>query len=1366
MAHVNGYAYYDINANGFLSRREPLPLSQYEVFTLRAIAGTSKVQALVKAASSVFEQYVIIDTALDSIEPINGSRFGYAKVAANATSLFGYDEQGGRLYAFARNPNGNQFDPASAATYNVVGAYYLDSPVRDLVANGSQLFVSTASGVIRFTIDSDSSLFDRTTVVSGDAGRVEVMSGTAGFAAVVDGTVKAYDANGANPRPVFAGANGNFVDSAMVGNRIYAVSATDNGLYVIDKTSLALVTRIDLSETPKSLVFAADAGSLYVSTATGVLTFSVAADGSLGAPTRIAADIGVIDGSVTLGSQRLFATSTGIWSFTVSGSNLSDGKRLVAGTATALRTAVGQSGFAARIDGSDIVFAANGTFVRTVTTVSDSAVNQVASAGGGRTIVFQASSQTLLTLDANGLVVGIRTAPADVRDLAITADGTTLYVATGTGIVRYSIAGNGNLSNRVNLINGAVTRVEALAGQTGFAAVVDGVARAYTADGTFDRRVNGAFQGEFYKVEGSGTDLYAVMGTGNRLVRVAADGSSTTISTIGGAIADLASYAGGILYADDFGIGYVQQFNTFGFIQRAVTGVRAIITDPARQSYAAVTDRQVFVLQPFVNAVLKSFDTTAASAGVVVGNPQVGATVNGLAVLDLSGNLVRTIDATVRIGDAVDMAGSLSGFTNYGAGHVVRSATGVTYQVAGGTIRVIGSAGAVSQVLTNGQLGIDGILKPRDAVLSANGAFLVVAGEDAQARDTIVAFEVLADGRLGRFDITRDGADAIEGIRGVTRLEAIAGNQIRVATLIGTNGLLGGLAVLQLPERLPDAADATVRFEGIEALSVRSTGNATDNVTVSARPIGVATLSIETGAGADAVTVLEDAPSTIIDTGDGNDTVKWIDQTTNGGSTIVRLGAGNDRIVITRDGGGLIVEGGEGNDTFLVSGSNVSSGGITLRGDAPTGTPDGDTLLYDALRENAVIGPIVNGKPASDGTASVAGAGTVTYANMEAVDVVSAPQIGGFDAATGREGEGVTLTVRNIVVFGAANIDGTARFDLNGDARFDAVATVRNGQAQVTLSWEDLVRLGIDDNGTYTVTVEVENSLGLTSSVTSTLTLVEAISANFQIAPQATRVGDTVSIQALVSDPGDDRTVFSVDWGDGSDVQTFVATSGQPSHVYTKPGSFTIAIAYSNEDSALQQITGTVTVALPVSQITLDARGSASGKATTIAEGDALVLSATAPGGPSAMVYRINGIAVSGSPTDPLVLSWSDLAAFGIDRSGTYQVTVTPDYAGTTFASQSLALTVTNTAPTATLSAIWPGPAVEGGTVRVAITNPTDVAAGDRDFLYRFDLNGDGDFEDAGETDFTASSTVDIVIPTMACGCSGHRSSMPASRMR
>ncbi len=341
----------------------------------------------------------------------------------------------------------------------------------------------------------------------------------------------------------------------------------------------------------------------------------------------------------------------------------------------------------------------------------------------------------------------------------------------------------------------------------------------------------------------------------------------------------------------------------------------------------------------------------------------------------------------------------------------------------------------------------------------------------------------------------------------------------------------------------------------------------------------------------------------------------------------------------------------------------------------------------------------------------------------------------------------MTLKVRNIAVFGDNAIDGTARFDINGDARFDAVATVQNGEALITLSWDDLVRLGINDNGTYTVTVEVENSFGLTSAVTSTLTLEEAISATFQIQPQATRVGDTVSIQALVSDPGDDRAVFSVDWGDGSEVQSFVATSGQPSHVYARPGSFTIAISYGNEDSALPQITGTVTVALPVSQITLDARGSASGKATTIAEGDSLVLSATAPGGPSAMVYRINGVAVSGSPTDPLVLSWNDLAAFGIDRSGSYQVTVTPDYAGTTFASQSLALTVTNTAPTATLSAIWQGPAVEGSTVRVAITNPTDVAAGDSTFLYRFDLNGDGDFEDAGETDFTAVSTIDITIP-------------------
>ncbi|MEJ0068141.1 MAG: hypothetical protein WDO24_04765 [Pseudomonadota bacterium] len=78
---------------------------------------------------------------------------------------------------------------------------------------------------------------------------------------------------------------------------------------------------------------------------------------------------------------------------------------------------------------------------------------------------------------------------------------------------------------------------------------------------------------------------------------------------------------------------------------------------------------------------------------------------------------------------------------------------------------------------------------------------------------------------------------------------------------------------------------------------------------------------------------------------------------------------------------------------------------------------------------------------------------------------------------------------------------------------------------------------------------------------------------------------------------------------------------------------------------------------------------------------------------------------------------------------------------GTTLTSAATTLTVTNTAPTASL--VNSGPVNEGGSATVTVTNPSDPSAADTaaGFTYGFDFNNDGTI------DLTTTSAT-VTIPT------------------
>jgi len=134
-------------------------------------------------------------------------------------------------------------------------------------------------------------------------------------------------------------------------------------------------------------------------------------------------------------------------------------------------------------------------------------------------------------------------------------------------------------------------------------------------------------------------------------------------------------------------------------------------------------------------------------------------------------------------------------------------------------------------------------------------------------------------------------------------------------------------------------------------------------------------------------------------------------------------------------------------------------------------------------------------------------------------------------------------------------------WDLNNDGTYGD-----STEANPTFSWAALVAAGIDDDGAYTIGLQVADG---TNTVTDTTTLTVD-----NAAPVIELTGDdnvdensayTLTLGA-VTDGGDDTpSWYFVDWGDGSDVSAFSST-GEKAHTFADNGSYTITVNIMDED--------------------------------------------------------------------------------------------------------------------------------------------------------------------------------------------------------
>jgi parallel beta-helix repeat protein len=256
----------------------------------------------------------------------------------------------------------------------------------------------------------------------------------------------------------------------------------------------------------------------------------------------------------------------------------------------------------------------------------------------------------------------------------------------------------------------------------------------------------------------------------------------------------------------------------------------------------------------------------------------------------------------------------------------------------------------------------------------------------------------------------------------------------------------------------------------------------------------------------------------------------------------------------------------------------------------------------------------------------------------------------------------------------------------------------------------------------------------------------------------ATKINEnqTTTLSGGFTDPGTlDTHTVSIDWGDGSDIQTVDLGAG----VLSFSG-----IGHQYLDNLVGYPTGSYTISVTVT----DKDGASSAPNTIGVEVDNV-----APGMPSlnlssAKIDEYGSTTLGGSFTDPgtldthsLSIDWGDgsgiqtvdlgagvLSFSGIGHqymdnpagypTGSYTINVTvTDKDGASSAANTIGVEVDNVAPTATFTNSGTiTPITEGGSGTVSFSgqyDPSPVDTTTYGFHYAYDFNNDGDFTDAGD---------------------------------
>ena len=369
------------------------------------------------------------------------------------------------------------------------------------------------------------------------------------------------------------------------------------------------------------------------------------------------------------------------------------------------------------------------------------------------------------------------------------------------------------------------------------------------------------------------------------------------------------------------------------------------------------------------------------------------------------------------------------------------------------------------------------------------------------------------------------------------------------------------------------------------------------------------------------------------------------------------------------------------------------------------------------------------------------------------------------------------------------NFDGKNGCNFQGTSTTLVVSASSSNTSVATMSPSTITFASCGDTPTLTITPaglgsatislsQVSNDTGATFNLApATFTVTVAAPPPPSNTTPAVNAGDDATIDeggtftqsGSFTDPDANTWSATVDYGDGSGSQSLTLNDKNfsLSHTYADNGVYTVTVSV-NDGTA----TGTDPVIVTVTNVVPTVTGITA--PSSVNEG-------------STIAFSVAGISDPGTADVAAGFGYSfacdagAFSAYGTTNSGSCAApdgpaTVTVrakvrDKDGGESAAFSVVVTVTNVAPTATFNA--PSSANEGTTFNVSLTNPQDVPADLPTLTYAFDCgSGYGSFlsatsatcsagstpgaktvkgkvkdKDGGETEYTASVTINDVVP-------------------
>jgi len=636
------------------------------------------------------------------------------------------------------------------------------------------------------------------------------------------------------------------------------------------------------------------------------------------------------------------------------------------------------------------------------------------------------------------------------------------------------------------------------------------------------------------------------------------------------------------------------------------------------------------------------------------------------------------------------------------------------------------------ETLQDGINGARGLADATDVAVSNDGLYVyVTSGQGGslsiygiQSNGTLV-LEQLVRGSLGLGDPSAVAVDSTD-------------NNVYAASQTGVGFGAGGLASF-IPATAQVAHSLAVTYSNVQTLDV-TLGNSdntlgeTHYATTGPGSSTPAQLNITAGDGANTITLLDIGGATTVTTGSGPNQVTVHPTAADAGATLVTNGgSGTDFVEL---------DAAAANDAITINlGSNLSTAQVEGTALDPTASVNVNgagaaTLLFDAQgRAITAYDSAGNAIPSNQpqipsGQIQVAGG---SNAKVIYTDISSIPGFVGATASAGTyspflEGQGITLAGSATPPTNSTIL--SESWDLNGDGVFgDAVGL------DPTLTWSQLVALGLSGPGTYPIALRVQSTSS--TVIAYSILTIQPVAPTVMVSGSATA---TAGVPYTINFSGQEVaganygiTGWVINWGDGN-TSTLPREATSATHTYTTTGSDTIEVTAADPYFAATTVQQSVTVSL-------GAQSASAGGPYTISTGSSLVLTATAIGSPTAFNWDINGdgnfsdasgtttSAAGGYSTSQVVVSWAQLQALGIDEGTFSDVRVKAVYGDNSSATSAPTTLVINpTPPTATFAGT---DTALGGSSTVSFTSPFDPSAAQTNagFTYSYDFSNNGVFE-------------------------------------